>query len=73
MFCIEGKGGYRYVPFCKIFFQYGKSHTGGAQVFLYACPNHVEMVEIYASGKDIRGHVTMMGIFTSGNFQYSVP
>ena len=47
--------------FCKIFFQYGKSHTGGAQVFLYACPNHVEMVEIYASGKDIRGHVTNDG------------
>lgn len=73
MFCIEEKEEYRYAPFLQNPFKNDKSHTGGTQVFLYACPNHVEAVEIYAAGKDIRGHVTNDGDLYLRKFQYSVP
>ena len=57
-FVLKERGDIGTRRFCKILFKNDKSHTGGTQVFLYACPNHVEAVEIYAAGKDIRGHVT---------------
>ena len=60
-FVLKERGDIGTRRFCKILFKNDKSHTGGTQVFLYACPNHVETVEIYASGKDIRGHVTNDG------------